>query len=88
MTINIYINTDETLTEDPTMYNVLDLFDPAAIIKAINYQGKEPINSDCWEQRHIEAMVTLGNYISDTYPLMYGQIKQIHSEFQTKQADV
>jgi Fe2+ or Zn2+ uptake regulation protein len=87
MTITIYTNTDETLTEDPTMYDVLDLFDPAAIIKAVNYQGKET-TSDCWEQRHIEAMVTLGNYISDTYPSMYGQIKQIHSEFQTKQADV
>ena len=88
MTIDIYTNTDETLTEDPTMYDLLDLFDPAAIIKAINYQGKETTNSDCWEQRHIVAMNGLCSYISDTYPSMYQQIKQIHSEFQTKQEDV
>ena len=88
MTINIYTNTDETLTEDPTMYDVLDLFDPAAIIKAIDYQGKDTINSDCWEQRHIVAMNALCSYISDTYPSMYKQIEPIHSEFQTKQADL
>ena len=87
MTINIYTNTDETLTEDSTMYDVLDLFDPATIIKAINYQGKET-TSDCWEQRHIVAMNGLCSYISDTYPSMYKQIEPIHSEFQTKQADV
>tara|TARA_R110002126_G_scaffold291597_2_gene454087 strand:- start:114 stop:377 length:264 start_codon:yes stop_codon:yes gene_type:complete len=86
MTIDIYTNTDETLTEDPTMEDVLDLFDPAAIIKAINYQGKET-TSDGWEQRHIVAMNALCKYISDTYPSMYKQIEPIHSEFQTKQAD-
>ena len=88
MTIDTYTNTDETLTEDPTMYDLLDLFDPAAIIEAVNHQGKDTVNSDCWEQRHIVAMNELCTYISDTYPSMYKQIKQIHSEFQTKQADV
>jgi Fe2+ or Zn2+ uptake regulation protein len=77
MTIDTYTNTDETLTEDPTMYDLLDLFDPATIIEAVNHQGKDTVNSDCWEQRHIVAMNGL-----------YKQIKQIHSEFQTKQADV
>lgn len=70
------------------MYDVLDLFDPAAIIKAVNFQGKDTADSYCWEQRHIVAMNELCTYISDTYPSMYKQIKQIHSEFQTKQADV
>ena len=88
MTIDIYINTDETLTEDPTMYDLLDLFDPVALIKVMNYQGREIMCSDWWEQRHIEAMVTIGNYINDTYPAMYKQIEQIHSEFKTKQADL
>jgi hypothetical protein len=67
--------------------NVLDLFQPPAIIDAIIYQATA-IESDCWEQRHIEAMKELCEYVRTTYPRQYYKVLVHHQRFNNKQADI
>lgn len=65
----------------------LDLFQPHILIETLKYQATAAM-SDCWERRHIDAMVNLCEYVAVTYPLMYQQIKHIHERFINKQEDM
>jgi hypothetical protein len=73
--------------EDTNVEATLDLFDPATLIATLRKQS-EGVNADWWEYRHIDAMCKICEYISVTYPAMYRQIEQIHTEFLTKQPDL
>ncbi len=66
--------------------SILDLFQPHTLIETLQYQATAS-ESDCWEQHHIEAMLTVCRYIQTTYPAMYKQIQHIHTRFQDKEAD-
>jgi hypothetical protein len=57
------------------------------LIETLKYQATAAM-SDCWERRHIDAMVNLCEYVAVTYPLMYQQIKHIHEHFINKQEDM
>lgn len=65
----------------------LDLFQPHTLIETLKYQATAAM-SECWERRHIDAMVNLCEYLAVTYPLMYRQIKHIHERFIEKQEDI
>jgi hypothetical protein len=66
---------------------LLDLFQPHQLTETLKYQATA-LASDCWERRHIDAMVNLCEYVAVTYPLMYQQIKHIHERFINKQEDM
>lgn len=65
----------------------LDLFQPHTLIETIQYQATAAM-SDCWERRHINAMVSMCEYVSCVYPTLYKQIKHIHERFIEKQEDI
>jgi hypothetical protein len=65
--------------------SMLDLFDPMSIIHTLMYQAR--IDSDCWEERHIRAMINVCEYIKDVYPNMYDKVEYIHKRFLVKMSD-
>jgi hypothetical protein len=64
--------------------SLLDLFQPTTLIQTLKYQANT--DADWWEQRHIDAMVHVCEYIAVTYPEFYKQIQPIHEQFLHKEA--
>ena len=64
--------------------SILDLFQPDQLVSVLRYQADTP--SDCWEQRHIDAMVRVCEYLQDVYPLTYDRVAHIHRKFQHREA--
>jgi hypothetical protein len=64
---------------------LLDLFQPTTLIQTLKYQADT--DADRWDQRHIDAMVRVCEYIAVTYPEFYKQIQPIHEQFLHKEAN-
>lgn len=69
-----------------TSFDTLDLFIPEVLVSAVRYQ--HTTDEQLWEQRHINAMNTICEYIRVVYPGEYSQVEAIHHIFQSKEPTI
>lgn len=68
-----------------TTSDVLDLLIPEVLVTAVRYQ--HDVANELWEQRHIDAMNTVCDYLSTVHPAEYDRVARIHRSFQHRTAD-
>jgi hypothetical protein len=57
-----------------------------SLIQMVLYQGSLP--GELWEQRHIDAMNNVCDYIKDVHPSVYNRVKFTHDRFVAKAEDL
>jgi hypothetical protein len=65
--------------------SVLDLFLPVDLVKMLEYQCST--RYELWEQRHIDAMNTVCEYVEEVHPTHYDSIAGIHRKFEYMEAN-
>jgi hypothetical protein len=68
-----------TLALKADVESVLDLFQPDELLNVVRYQASVP--ASIWEQRHIDGMVEVCEYIRLTYSNLYPMVESIHRKF-------
>lgn len=67
-------------------FDTLDLFIPEVLVSAVLYQ--HTTDEQLWEQRHINGMNTICDYLQAVHPAEYRKVAAIHQHFQTKEPDI
>ena len=68
-----------------TVDDVLDLVLPVDLVKMLEYQCST--SYELWEQRHIDAMNSVCEYVKEIHPTHYEKVAGIHRKFQYLEAD-
>ena len=69
----------------PQAGSLLDLFKPVDLVELVQYHHNTAYSF--WEQRHIDALNTVCEYVQDIHPTHYDSIAGIHRKFQLKEPD-
>jgi hypothetical protein len=65
--------------------NLLDLILPKDLVELLQYHNNTAY--PLWEQRHIDAMNAVCEYVEEVHPTHYDSIAGIHRKFKLKEPD-